>query len=149
FPTADRGPPPAECASLPPVLRGIRVLIGLGAAAVVASGCGGASHLSASEFIKRINDEGVQIRLGPELSSTAGRRLYAVKLVRLPRQPPPPPGSEEAPTGSGSLYVFDDNSGAVKQFEACQRSGGLVCDRASNDAVVFESASLETQRLAV
>jgi hypothetical protein len=132
--------------------RGIGLLIAVGTAAMVAAGCGGASNLSAEEFIQGINDEGVQIKLGAELSSSNGRELYAVQLVPLPGHPEPAPGTEQhehEQQGSGSLYVFDDSGAAEQQMDACRGSAGLICYRAQNVVVLFEEAGLEEQRLAV
>jgi len=117
------------------------------------AGCGSSSQtLTASEFIDRINAEGVAIVLGRQLSSGGNAdELYAVELPPLPGQPEPPRGSEAEPGASGSLYVFDDVAGAEDQVRACQASAGLLCFRASNIVVVLDeqSSPLEARRLGV
>ena len=117
------------------------------------AGCGSSSQtLTASEFIDRINAEGVSIELGRQLSSTGDAdELHAVRLPPLPGEPKPPPGTEAKPGASGSLYVFGDGDGAEDQLKACQASAGLLCFRASNIVVVLdeESSPLAAQRLAV
>ena len=141
-----------ECVSLPRVARGIRGLaaVALAIAALHTTGCGGSQSFTASEFVDRINAQGVSIELGRRLQSGGGaQELFAVRLPPLPGQPPPPPGSEGGPGASGSLYVFGDTGGADDQIDACHRSGGLVCFQAANIVVILEEGGLEAQRLAV
>jgi hypothetical protein len=117
------------------------------------AGCGSSSPtLTASEFIDRINGEGVSIVLGQQLSSGGNAdELYAVELPPAPGQPKPPPDSEAESGASGSLYAFDDVGGAEDQLEGCQASAGLLCFRAANIVVVLDehSSPLEARRLAV
>ena len=117
------------------------------------AGCGSSSRtLTASEFIDRINAEGVSIILGQQLSTSGGAdELHEVRLPALPGEPKPPPDSEAEPGASGSLYVFNDVGGAEDQVEACQASAGLLCFRAANIVVVLDeqSSPLEAQRFAV
>ena len=125
-------------------------LLAFGAALV--AGCGGQPTFTASEFIDRINAEGVSIELGRKLASSGdAKELYAVRLPPLPGEPKAPPGSEGGSGASGSLYVFEDAGGAEGQLKACQAANGLICFRASNIVVVLdeESGRLEVQRLAV
>jgi hypothetical protein len=116
------------------------------------AGCGGGgNNFTAAEFVNRINDEGVTMRLGRRLPSSGDAdQLYAVRLPPLPGEPPPPPGSEGGPGSSGSLYVFGDSGGAAGQLEACRHAGGLGCFQASNIVVVLdeEGAAIEARRLA-
>jgi hypothetical protein len=128
------------------------MLVALAATGPLAGCGGGEQSLTASEFVSRINDEGVTIRLGKRLPSTGDAdQLYAVRLPPLPGEPPPPAGSESGPGASGSLYVYGDSGAAGKQLDACRGSGGLVCFQASNIVVVLdgESAGLEARRLGV
>src|SRR3954447_3676867 len=145
---------PGSVAACPVVARG-RGIRQLGAlpvviAVVLAAGCGGGQTFTASEFVDRINAQGVSIELGRRLHSGGGAdEIYAVRLPPLPGEPPPPPGSEGGRGASGSLYVFGDTGGASDQFDACGNSGGLLCFQASNIVVVLEDGGLEAQRLAV
>jgi hypothetical protein len=120
---------------------------------VLLAGCGdGSQTLTASEFVDRINAEGVSIELGERLATTGeADELFAVELPPLPGEPKPAPGSEGEPGASGSLYVFDDDGAAEDQLDACQRSGGLLCFRAENIVVILdeESSGLTAQRLAL
>jgi hypothetical protein len=116
------------------------------------TGCGDAPILTASEFIDRINAEGVSIEMGQRLTSTGSAdELYAVEMPPLPGEPKPPPGSESGRGASGSLYVFGDTGGAEDQLQACRASGGLICFRAENVVVVLDedSSRLEAERLGV
>jgi hypothetical protein len=117
--------------------------------ALVALGCGSGPTLTASEFVDRVNQQGVSMELGRRLPNAGGaRELYAVRLPPLPGEPPPAPGSGSAPGASGSLYVYGDAGGAGHELRACRSSGGLSCFQAGNIAVVLEGSSIETQRLA-
>jgi hypothetical protein len=135
--------------------RGIGQLAALAAVGVVgalASGCGSSQTFTASEFVDRINAQGVSIQLGRRLSNGGdAKELYAVRLPALPGEPAPPPGSEGGPGASGSLYVYGDNGGAGDQLEACRGSGGLMCFQASNVVVVLdeEASGLAARRLGV
>jgi hypothetical protein len=116
-------------------------------------GCGdGSQTLTASEFVDRINAEGVTIELGGRLATSGeASELYAVELPPLPGEPKPAPGSEGEPGAGGSLYLFEDGGGAEDQLRACQGSGGLLCFRAENIVVILdeESSRLTAQRFAV
>lgn len=130
--------------------RGL-ILIAVGLAGVLVAGCGGgAPTFTASEFVDRINTQGVSIELGRQLQSGGNAKgLYAVTLPPLPGEPAPPPGSEGGRGASGSLYVFGDTSAAEDQLKACRGSGGLLCFQASNIVVVLEGSGIEAQRLGV
>ena len=123
-----------------------------GLAGVLFIGCGSTQKFTASEFVDRINAEGVSIELGRQLQSGGNaKELYAVTLPPLPGEPAPPRGSEGDPGASGTLYVFGDTGGAEDQLDGCRGSGGLLCFRAANIVVVLddEGSGLEAQRLAV
>jgi hypothetical protein len=145
-----------ECGSLPLVARGreIRTLLALAvvAAAQLLAGCGSEPAFDASEFVDRINAEGVSIELGRQLPSSGNaKELYAVKLPPLPGEPAPAKGSEGDGGAGGTIYVFGDTGGAEDQFDACRGSGGLLCFQAANIVVVLddEGSPLEAKRLAV
>ena len=120
---------------------------------MLVAGCGSSTRtFTASEFIDRINAEGVSIQLGRRLPSGGNaKELYAVKLPPLPGEPAPGRGSEGDGGAGGTLYVFDDTGSADDQLDACRGSGGLLCFQASNIVVVLddEGSGLEAQRLAI
>jgi len=123
-----------------------------GLAGLLFIGCGSTQMFTASEFVDRINAEGVSIELGRKLpTGSNAKELYAVTLPPLRGEPAPPGGSEGGRGAGGTLYVFDDTGAAHDQFDACRRSGGLLCSRAANIAIVLndEGSGLEAQRLAV
>ena len=117
------------------------------------AGCGSTARtFTASEFVDRINAQGVSIQLGRQLTSGGNAdELYAVKLPPLPGEPAPPPGSEGDGGAGGTLYVFGGTGDADDQLDACRGSGGLLCFQASNIVVVLddEGSGLEAQRLAI
>jgi hypothetical protein len=131
----------------------LAAIAALAVAGMGLAGCGSTQpNFTASEFIDRINAEGVSIQLGRRLASGGNAdELFAVTLPALPGEPPPPPRSEGGPGASGTLYEFGDTGGADDQLEACRGSGGLLCFQASNIVVVLddEGGGLEAQRLAV
>jgi hypothetical protein len=137
--------------------RAKRESVSLGAVASLAvalltglAGCGGGPTFTAAEFVDRINDEGVAIRLGQQLPSSGGaEHIYAMILPPLPGEPPPAPGTEGGPGASGSLYVYDDIDSAEDELTACRGSGGLLCFRAANIVVLLESGGIEAQRLSL
>jgi hypothetical protein len=108
--------------------------------------------LTASEFVDRINAQGLEMVLGDRLPSTGdAKEVYAVTLPPLPGEPSPPSGSEGGPGANGSLYVYGGSGAAGDQLDACRHSGGLLCFRASNIVVVLseEGTPIEARRLAL
>jgi hypothetical protein len=131
---------------------GIRHLaaIGLAIAGLLTAGCGGSQTFTASEFVDRINAEGLSVELGRRLESGGdAKELFAVRLPPLRGERAPPQAANSGAGARGSLYVFSDTGGAEDQIDACHRSGGLLCFRAANIVVVLEDGGLEAQRLAV
>ena len=128
-----------------------RALLAVAVAALL-GGCGDGHDFTASEFVDRVNAEGLKMVLGDRLPSGAGaKEVVAVTLPPLPGEPAPPPGSEGGPGGSGSLYVYGDSGGAADQLDACRQAAGPLCFRASNIVVVLseDSSQIEVRRLAV
>ena len=125
----------------------------VGLTGFAAAGCGGSSDsLSASEFVDKVNEQGVAMRLGRQLqTSGAAEQVFAIALPPLPGEPAPPPGREGGRGGTGSLYVYGDTGGADEQLKACRASAGLLCFQASNVVVVLdeESGGIAAQRLGV
>jgi hypothetical protein len=112
-------------------------------------GCGGGPTFTASEFVDRMNSEGLSMELGRRLPNGGdAKELYAVKLPPLPGEPPPPPGAG-GPGASGTLYVYDGTGPANERLRACRASGGLQCFQAQNIDVVLDDGGLEATRLAV
>jgi hypothetical protein len=123
--------------------RGSGRALALGAAcALLLVGCANNTTFTASEFVDKINSEGLQMELGPRLPTTAdARELFVVKLPPLPREP--------GHGSSGTLYEYGDNGGAESRMGACHSSGGLLCYRVQNIVVVLENGGLEAARLSV
>ena len=124
--------------------RGL-IWLATGLAGLLIVGCGSTQIFTASEFVDRINAEGVSIELGRQLPS--GGNAEELWAVRLPPLPGEPAGARSG--ASGTLYVFGDTGGADDQLKACRGSGGLLCFQASNIVLVFEGGGLEAQRLAL
>jgi hypothetical protein len=138
--------------------RGIRQIAALGIVTGAAlAGCGEERTFTAEEFVQEVEDQGVALRLGRQLQTSGGAdQLYSITLPALPGEPAPERGNDggdHGPEGggSGSLYVYDEASGASDQLEACRASAGLLCFRASNVVVVLdeESGALSARRLGV
>ena len=109
--------------------------------------CGEERKFTAEEFVGEVGDEGVQINLGEELTtSEAGTtELRAVELEPLAGAPPVP---GEGPV-SGSLAVFEDTSGAGDRLEECKSAADLLCYQAANVVVILNRSGLEADRLGV
>jgi hypothetical protein len=138
-----------ECGSLPAVPRG-RAASALIVLCLLAGGCGSAKTLTASEFVDRVNEQGVKLALGRRLQTSGDAdEVYAIRLPPLPGRPASGPGDGGGAGASGSLYVFDDGGSAEDQLRACRASGGLLCFQASNVVVLLEDGGLVAQRLAV
>jgi hypothetical protein len=121
-------------------------------AALAVAGCGTEKTFTAAEFTQQINEQGVAIRLGRQLPSSGNAdQLFAVRLPRLPGEPPPPPDSEGNGGASGTLYVYGNAGGAGDELDSCRAAGGLLCYRASNIVVVLdeETGGLQAQRLSL
>jgi hypothetical protein len=111
---------------------------------LLAVGCGEEQAFEADEFVREVNDEGVELELGEELTTEEpGATLYAVELAPL-KGAPPVPG--EGPVG-GSLAVYDDEGAAEDRFATCEAAADLLCYRAANVVVILERGGIEAQRL--
>jgi hypothetical protein len=132
-----------------PAITRIATLLLIGAPMTLTAGCGGGQTFTASQFVEKINEQRVSMRLGPQLQSGGGKQIYSITLPPLAGAPAPEPGHEGARGASGSLYVYDDTGAAGDRLRACRASAGLVCFQASNLVVVLdeESGPLEAQRL--
>jgi hypothetical protein len=147
----DRARHAFEYASLPVVGPGWGIAL-FAACTVGLLGCGDGPSFTASEFVDKVNSEGLSMELGRRLPAGGdAKELYAVRLPALPGEPKPPPRSEGGPGASGSLYVFDGTGAAGDRLTACRDSGGLLCFQAQNIVVVLsdESSRLEADRLTV
>jgi hypothetical protein len=114
--------------------------------ALLAAGCGEERTFTAEEFTEEVNDQGVEIALGEELStSEPGAELRSVELEPLPGAPPVP---GEGPVG-GSLAVYDEDDAAEERFRTCEGAADLLCYRAANVVVILERGGVEAQRLGV
>ena len=124
--------------------------------------CSQEETLSASEFVDRVNEQGVEVQLGEQLHSAEANELYDLELAPLPGLPEQAADEhvdekgretggehEHGPGAGGTLYVFDDADAATDQVNACRVSAGLVCYRAANVVVLFEEGGIEVQRLGV
>ena len=116
------------------------------ASVVAVAGCG-EQTMSAGEFVDKVKEQGVQIRLGDELfTQDSGKKLYGFALK--PLADPSLSTDEDAAHPSGTLAVYDEAEAAGQGFEQCQGSG-LVCYRADNIVVILEQNGIEAQQLAV
>lgn len=121
----------------------------LTAALLGLAGCSSERTFSAEAFVEEVGDEGVELHLGEELSTTeAGTELYAVELEPVIGAPPVPGEKGHAHTG-GSLAVYEDTDGASDRLEDCRNSADLLCYQAANVVVILEQGGIEADRLGV
>jgi hypothetical protein len=131
--------------------RGQLAALAAAALALAASSCSEERTLSASEFVADVNEQGVELTLGEQLStSDEEREIYEIELEPLPGAPAPP-GDEEGghAHAGGSLYVYDDTAAAEDEIQACRAAADLVCYRAANVVAILEGGGIEAQRLGV
>lgn len=112
----------------------------LATAALLAVGviaCGG---LDAETFTSRIQEQGVEMELGRQLSTEQdGVEVYDFRIN------PVDSTSEEA---RGTLEVYDDERAAVDGWTRCLAAADLTCYRAGEIVVVLPGDGLEERRLA-
>jgi hypothetical protein len=115
------------------------------ALALAAGGCSRERTLTASEFVTKINDQGVEMRLGDRLvSDDESEKIYAIELEPVTGLPDKAAGNQHS---GGSLSVHDDGAAAEERLSACRASADLLCYRAANIVIVLEGGGLQTQRL--
>jgi hypothetical protein len=101
---------------------------------LTAAGCGSTSF-GAEEFVKKANENGAGIELGPSLgSSQPGKKTYEVDLVVAPGSPQPT-GEENGLRGS--LSTYDTQEAADRGLRECQATTELLCYQAANVVMVF------------
>lgn len=117
--------------------------------ALAMAACSREKTFSAEEFIQDVNEQGVEISLAEELTTTeADAQLYAVELEPLVGTPPVP-GEEEHAHQGGSLAVYEETEGASDRLETCRNAADLLCYQAANIVVILEGGGIEAQRLGV
>jgi hypothetical protein len=126
--------------------RGGRLAVVVTAFTVALAGCGERT-MSAGEFADAVRAQGVQLRLGDELSSEGSdKKLYGFSLKPLAGA-----GLSTDPDAAhpgGTIAVYEGTGGAADGLEQC-RSASLVCYQAGNIVVILEENGIEAQQLAV
>jgi hypothetical protein len=124
-------------------------LAALTALLLTLAGCGGSEPtFTAQEFVKLVNREGVDLRLGePLVTDEQGKELYAVELD--PLGGPEVDSQGEDVHAGGSLSAYEDDGGAEDEFASCRRAADLLCYQAANVVIVLEGGGLEAQQLGV
>jgi len=123
---------------------------GAGAAALVIiscalAACGEEETFTAQDFVDRVNDEGVKLKLGkPLIADDESKELFAVELAPVSQLPGSEPGAI-----AGSLSAYDEPSGAEDELSSCSASADLLCYRLANIVVVLEGGGIEAQQLGV
>jgi hypothetical protein len=117
--------------------------LALGATCVLTLiGCANNTTFTASEFVDKMNAEGLSMELGGRLpAGSDAKEIFAVTLPPLPHEP--------GHGATGTLYEYGDTGAAADRWAACRRSGGLLCYRAQNIVVVLENGGLEAGRLTI
>ena len=131
--------------TLPRSMPGRPLIIACALIASALPGCGEEKTFTADEFVDRVNEEGVKLKLGePLITDDSSKDLYAVELAQVSRLP-----GSEAGAVSGSLSEYDEPSGAEDELESCGASADLLCYRLANIVVVLEGGGIEAQQLGV
>lgn len=101
------------------------------------AGCGG---LDAQSFTDRIQEQGVQMELGEQLSSEQeGVEVYDFRIR---------PVDATSQQARGTLEVYDSEKRAVDGWTRCLAAADLTCYRAGEIVVVLPADGLEARRLA-
>lgn len=108
----------------------------IAALAALVTGCG-EKQFSAAGFVAAANEQGAELALGEQISSTgAGEPIMAVRFAAAAGSDPNP--QLHTGHGSGSLIVAADADSAGAEFDRCEGSAGLTCFRAANIVLEFE-----------
>jgi len=108
----------------------------IAALAALATGCG-ETQFSAAGFVDAANEQGAELGLGKQISSTdAGEPIMAVRYAAAAGGEPNP--QLHTGQGSGSLIAAADPASAAAEFDRCEGSAGLTCFRAANIVLEFE-----------
>src|SRR5262245_9319665 len=85
----------------------------------VTAGCGSEQTYGAQEFVRAVDRQGVELRLGEPLTTDQeGKELYAVELEPLTG---PAVDTEGDPLhAAGSLSVYEGQGGAADEFAHCR-----------------------------
>lgn len=125
--------------------QGVGTAALLASLAMVLAGCGEEKTYTAEEFVDRVNDEGVKLKLGePLITDDESKELFAVELAPVSNLPGSEPGAD-----AGSLSAYDEPSGAEDELESCGASADLLCYRLANIVVVLEGGGIEAQQLGI
>lgn len=117
----------------------------LATAILALAACGEERSFDAEEFVETMNDQGAQVKLGEELSTTdAGAEIYALRLEEAGSATEPAPADAEL-HGGGSLKVTESADAAREEYERCEDAVTLICFRAANVAIYFEGITPEEQ----
>jgi hypothetical protein len=119
----------------------------LSAASLVAAGCGDQGTFTADGFVRDVNREGVELKLGEPLTTgEEGKELYAIELEPLGGSRTDRAGEEVHAGGSLSVYA-EDGGDADAEYETCRQAADLLCYRAANVVVVLEGGGIEARQL--
>jgi hypothetical protein len=99
-------------------------------AAALAAGCG-ETTFDAPGFVEEANSHGAGLHLGEQLLSTdPEREVFAVELTAA---------VAASGHGGGSLAITDGDDAALAEFRRCESAVTLLCYRAANVVLLFES----------
>ena len=117
--------------------RGAAAALTVAAVAVLAIGCGGEREFDAGGFIDAANDEGAELALGEQITTTpADEPVFEITSRPEPGSDPNP--QLEGEHGGGTLVVANDASAAGDEFDHCEQAADLTCFRAANVVLRFE-----------
>ena len=121
------------------------VAIAVGAACLVASGCGGGEReLSAQQLVEEFNAHaasGVALELEEKLivsGEAAAGEVFALALETPESDAAEAEGDGDDHAGSGSVVVLEGSEEALVEFSRCEGAIDFACYRAANVVLRFE-----------
>lgn len=117
----------------------MRILAGIAVTLLGAVGCGGERAFEPAEFVEEANAKGAGLVLGEPLASIEeGVEIYSISFTEEPGEGRGSEPGDHSHSG-GSLIVTEDAESARAEHARCEDAVTLVCYRAANVVLLFDT----------